>query len=98
MTELTLISTRQRPLKSLVEAALANELRLLEAGIRRTEQRLYEFEAKYQISTSEFARRFEDDEFEESLELAEWIGEYRLLERLRDKADTLREIKFAKRR
>lgn len=37
MTELTLISTNQRPLKPLVEAALANELRLLEAGIRRTE-------------------------------------------------------------
>lgn len=95
MAELTLVSTRQRLLKPLVEAALANELRLLEAAIRRTEQRLREFEARYQLPTDEFIRRFEDDEFEETLELAEWIGEYRLLERLRDKADALRGIEFA---
>ncbi len=95
MTELTLIFSGQRPLKPLVEAALANELRLLEAGIRRTEQRLHEFEVKYQLPTNEFMRWFKDDEFEASLEFAEWIGEYRLLERLREKAATLREIEFA---
>jgi hypothetical protein len=95
MTELTLISTHQHPLKPLVEAALANELRLLEAGIRRTEQRLHEFEAKYQLSTDKFIHRFEDDEFEETLEFAEWIGEYRLLERLHEKANILRGIEFA---
>jgi hypothetical protein len=96
MTELTLISTAQRPLRPLVEAALANELRLLEAGIRRTEQRLHKFEAKYQLPSAEFIRRFENDEFEETLEFAEWIGENRLLERLREKADTLKGIEFAK--
>ena len=95
MTELTLVSTGPHPLKPLVEAALANELRLLEAAIRRTEQRLREFETKYQLSTDEFIRRFEGDELEETLELAEWVGEYRLLERLREKADTLREIQVA---
>jgi hypothetical protein len=73
MAELTLVSTRQHSLKPLVEAALANELRLLEAGIRRTEHRLHELEARYQLSTEEFVRRFEDDEFGETLEFAEWI-------------------------
>jgi phage shock protein A len=74
---------------------LANELRLLEAGIRRTEQRLSEFEAKFQFSTREFIRRFESDELRETLEFAEWVGEYRLLERLREKVATLRGIEFA---
>ncbi|HEY63190.1 MAG TPA: hypothetical protein G4O02_01345 [Caldilineae bacterium] len=95
MAEITLISARQRPLRPLVEAALENELRLLEAAIRRTEQRLREFEAKYHLSTEEFICRFENDELEETLELAEWVGEYRLLERLHEKADILREIEFA---
>lgn len=95
MSELTLVSADQRPLRPLVEAALANELRLLEAGIQRTEQRLREFEAEHEMSTQEFIRRFEADEFEETLESAEWIGEYRLLVRLREKADTLRGIEFA---
>ena len=35
-----LVSMRKRQLKPLVEAVLSNELRLLEAGIRRTEQRI----------------------------------------------------------
>lgn len=95
MAELTLISPRQRPLQPLVEGALRNELRLLEASIRRSEQKLQEFEARYGLSSADFMRRYEDDELEETLEYAEWIGEYRLWERLREKADTLREIRFA---
>lgn len=95
MTELTLTSTYRRPLKPLVEAALANELRLLEAGIKRTEQRINGFETKYQLPTDKFIRGFENDEFEESLEFAEWVGEYRLLERLQEKANVIRGIKFA---
>lgn len=95
MAELTLISPRKRQLKPLVEAALHNELRLLGAGIRRTEQKLQEFETRYGLPSAEFIRRYEQDELEETLEFAEWIGEYRLLERLREKADTLREIQFA---
>jgi phage shock protein A len=95
MAELTLISPRNSRLKPLVEAALHNELRLLEAGIRRTEQKLQEFEARYGLPSVKFIRRYEQDELEESLEFAEWIGEYRLLERLREKADTLQGIRFA---
>ena len=95
MTELTLVSKHERPLKPLVEAALANELRLVQAGIQRAEQRLSEFETQYGLSTAEFLRNFENNELEETLELDEWVGEHRMLERLREKADTLREIQFA---
>jgi len=95
MTELILISPRKRQLKPLVEMALHNELRLLEAGIRRTRRKLHEFEARYDLPSAEFIHRYEQDELEETLEFAEWIGEYRLLERLREKADTLQGIQFA---
>ena len=95
MTELTLISTHSRPLKPLIEAALANEARLLEAGIRRTEERLNAFETKYNLLTTEFIRRYENDEFEETLEFAEWIGEFRMGETLREKLDVLKGIDFA---
>ena len=92
MVELKLVSDTERPLRPIVENALANELRLQEAGIQRTEQRLREFEASYRMSTPEFLRRYENNELGETLEFAEWIGEYRLLERQREKADTLRGI------
>ena len=95
MTKLTLVSTRDHPLQPLVEAALANELRFLEAGVQRTEQRLGEFEQKHQMSTAEFVVRYENDELPETLEFAEWVGEHRLLARLREKAEMVREIRFA---
>jgi hypothetical protein len=95
MAELVLISPRQRLLQPLVEAALHNELRLLQAGIRRTEQRLHTFETKYGLSSAEFLQSYENDELQETIDFAEWIGEHRLLERLREKADTLQEIRIA---
>jgi hypothetical protein len=50
---------------------------------------------EYDLSSAEFIRRYEQDELEETLQFAEWIGEYRLLERLREKADILQEVQFA---
>ncbi|MFH1242011.1 MAG: hypothetical protein V1689_06560 [Pseudomonadota bacterium] len=95
MAEIRLISDYERELKPLVEAALKNELRLLEAGIRRTEQNVRRFEERFDLSTLEFIRRYENDEIEETVDYAEWIGEHRMLERLREKAETLRGIRFA---
>ena len=95
MAQLTLISPRKRPLQPLVEAALDHEVRFLETAIRRSQEKLRAFEGKHGLSSEEFLRRYENDELEETLELAEWIGEIRLLERLQDKADTLREVQFA---
>jgi ferritin len=95
MEELTLVSTHQRPLKPLVEAALKNELRLLQAGIQRSQQKLHDFETRYSLSTIDFLRRFESDQLEETLEFAEWVGEHRLLTRLLEKAKVLQEVRFA---
>jgi hypothetical protein len=95
MAELTLVCNHKRQLKPLVEGALKNELRLLEAGMRRTEQSIRKFEEKFHLSTQEFISRYENDEMKETMDYAEWIGEYRLLQRLREKAETLRDIRFA---
>ena len=95
MATLTLTSPQQRPLRPVVEAALHNELRLVQAGIRRTEQRLQTFETQYTLSTRTFLRRYENDELPETLDFAKWVGEYRLRERLRDKATLLQEIRMA---
>ena len=73
---------------------LVNEMRLLETGIRRTECRLREFEKTREMTTNDFVRRFENDELDETLEFAEWIGEYRLLQRLNEKIEALRTTRF----
>ena len=95
MAELTLISSYKQSLRPLISAALGNEVRLLESGIRRTKQRLDEYEAKHKLSTREFIQRFETNEFDETLDLIEWIGEYRMLERLQEKRNILEGIEFA---
>ncbi len=94
-TELRLVSPYQYPLRTFVETALANELRLLQAGVRRTEQRLHQFETTYNLATPEFIGRFENDELAETLDFAEWIGEYRMWCKLQEKMTLLRGIKIA---
>ena len=94
MTQITLTSNTERPLRPVIESALANELRLLEAGLHLTEQRLQAFESRYGRTTQEFVDRYERNEITESLDVDEWIGEYRLLQKQQEKVDTLRTIRF----
>jgi hypothetical protein len=95
MNELKLISKRPESIKPLVESAIAAALRSTEEGVHTTQQRLQAFEDAYQITTEDFIQRYENDEFQETLEFAEWIGEHRMLKRLQEKAERLREIEFA---
>ena len=69
-------------------------MRLTQAGIARTEQRIRAFEAQYGLTREDFLRRYENDELEESPDFAEWVGECRLLARLREQVGTLQEIRF----
>ena len=95
MGDVRLVSSRDRDLKPLVAAALENELRVIQTGIKRTEQRLRGFEKKYELGSSEFLRRYENDKLSDSLEFAEWIGEIRMLERLKEKSEILKDIRIA---
>jgi hypothetical protein len=95
MNELKLVSKRAESIKPLVEGAIAAALRSTEDGIQKTQLHLQEFERTYQMLTEDFIQRYENDEFQETLEFAEWIGEQRMLKRLQEKAERLREIEFA---
>jgi hypothetical protein len=57
------------------------------SGIDRGEARLRVFETRYGMTSAEFLQRYENDELPETLELGEWIGEIKMLQRLQDKAD-----------
>ena len=95
MNKLILTSPKSNhPLKPLVQSALSNELRLLKSGIYRTEQNIRKFETRYNMSTNQFLDAFANNQLDESLEFAEWIGEHRMLKRLQEKAQILEEISF----
>ena len=57
MAELKIICKHPDSLKRLIEEVVAERLRSLEEDIRRTEERIKEFEGKYNLSTDEFIRR-----------------------------------------
>jgi hypothetical protein len=94
MAELTLISQHEGALQPLIEGAISEALRSTTAGISRGEARLREFEAQYGMTSADFLQRYENDELPETLELGEWIGEIKMLQRLQDKLDRLSGVEF----
>lgn len=94
MTELTLISSNATSIKPSVEAALHNEVCLLEAGLRQTQHRLHQFEEQYGMATDEFIKKQADNGIQETLETIEWLGEYRMVQRIQEKIDALKGIQF----
>ncbi|NJK65334.1 MAG: hypothetical protein HC941_01265 [Microcoleus sp. SU_5_3] len=94
MAELKLRSKYPDSLRQIIESALSERLHSIEAGIKRTKERLHKFETQYQLSTAEFIRRFNNDELAHSFDFDEWIGESRMLEHLQDKKEAIEEIEF----
>ncbi|KYC37506.1 hypothetical protein WA1_45485 [Scytonema hofmannii PCC 7110] len=94
MAELKLSSKYPDSLRQIIQSALSERLHSIEAGIKQTEARLQEFEAKYQLATEEFIIRFNNDEFPHSFDFDEWIGESRMLVHLRKTKEAIEEVKF----
>ena len=96
MAELKISCEYPDSLKQLIEEAVSKRIASLKDGIRRTEERIQEFESKYQMSTEEFLRRFENDELQHRLDMEfdEWVGESRMLKMLDDKVNNLRGVEF----
>jgi len=67
-------------------------MRLIRAGVQKTEQNLKGFEQKYHKNTEKFIADYEADKLEETIDFIEWIGEFRMLERCRVNAIKLRNI------
>lgn len=94
MSEQVTISTpdpeRVRPL---LRSAIQRELGALDAGIRRTRLQLAEFENRFDMTTSDFRRRFDSRELQESLEFLDWWMEATALERLTEQRRALGEAR-----
>jgi len=82
-------------LRSLLEAAMSVQLRVIKTGLRRTERRLQNFESQYNMSSEEFYQRLTQDRIEETLDTMEWAGEYQTLLRLRQQHEMLKEARIA---
>ncbi len=94
MAELTLRSKDPDSLRRIIHSALSERLQSVKAGIKKTEERLKEFETKYQLSTEEFITRFNNDELSHSFDFDEWIGESQMLAHLLQTKESIEDIDF----
>ena len=94
MAELTLRSKDPDSLRRIIQSALSERLQSVKAGIKKTEERIQEFETKYQLSTEEFISRFNNDELSHSFDFDEWIGESKILAHLQQIKESIEDVDF----
>ena len=92
--QLTITTDVSVALKPLIESAIRSELRLLELSLERTRQRLQAFERRYNLTSEEFARRFDAGEVAESLDFIEWAGEIETYRRLESHRQALAGVRL----
>lgn len=84
LQEIVIKTTAEESLKPLVEVAIRNQLKSLQHGIRRTKERIAEFEQRAGFDSTEFERKLQAGEIEENMETIDWnmeLAALRLLER-----------------
>ncbi|MBD2513270.1 hypothetical protein H6G91_39995 [Nostoc muscorum FACHB-395] len=94
MAELKLRSKDPDSLRRIIQSALSEKLQSVTAGIKRTEERIQEFETKYKLSTEDFITQFNNDELSHNFDFDEWIGDARMLAHLQQTKESIEEIDF----
>jgi hypothetical protein len=92
MLQLVTIQTPDdKRLKPLLKSAIQSQLDDIEHGIQLTRARLEAFEKQYNMSTTEFLRRFTPDDLGETLDFIDWQGETKILTLLNEKKAVFKE-------
>lgn len=91
LEEVVIRTHRKASLKPLLESAIQREIRSLEVGIRRTRERLAQFEDTYRMTSAEFERRLVSREIEETPDFTDWRMEMGMLHLLEEQTKALRE-------
>lgn len=93
MGQVVLEYKRETSILPLVQAALQNEVNILEVGIKKTEAVIREFEKKYNMATNLFLKKMKNGEIDDEIfDFTDWEGEYHLLLTLKEKRDSLKEV------
>jgi len=79
----------------LVRSAIESEIRRLELALKMARERLAPFEEKYGVTSEHFISEMTAEDLEGGDdEYVRWAGEYRLMQRLQEKLEQLREISY----
>ncbi len=93
LQEVVIKTSASESLKPLLEIAIRNQLKALQHGIRRTRERVLEFEDRTGIPSVDFEKKLQDGEIEETVETIEWNMELNTLRFLEEQYQLLSEAK-----
>lgn len=94
LQEITITSNAEESIKPLIESAIQSQLKTLQHGIKRTKERIAEFEKKLVMSSADFEKKIKDGKIEETLETIDWNMELTALRLLESQYQSLREAKI----
>ena len=94
LQEIVIKTNAGESLKPLVEVAIRNQLKSLQHGISRTKERLAEFEKRAGMSSTEFEKKLQAEEINETIETIDWNMELAALRLLEGQYQSLREAEI----
>ncbi|MCE4613888.1 MAG: hypothetical protein F7C07_08715 [Desulfurococcales archaeon] len=91
MSEYVVVKFDERAV-SLLTRILNIEYRRLQLELRMVEEKIKRFEKKYDMSSSEFLKRYSRGELGDEEGFMEWYGELKFLERIHREMEELKKI------
>jgi len=93
LQEVVITTNASESLKPLLEVAIQNQLKALQHGIQRTKERVAEFEKRAGMSSTEFEKKLQAEEIDETIETIDWNMELAALRLLEGQYQSLNEAK-----
>ncbi len=96
MTTLTIHSTNRsikQTASKLIKNALQREQELLKMGLEKTLKNLSKFEKKYNMSSKQFFKDYQNGRIDDRNDYVDWAGECQIYESLNAQMKVIKEIK-----
>jgi hypothetical protein len=94
LQEIVIKTNASESLKPLVEAAIRNQIKVLQHGVQRTKEKIAEFEKRTGMSSVEFEQKLQADEIAETIETIDWNMELATLRLLESQYQSLSEAEI----
>jgi len=95
MTELIIKSdskANQKTAQLLLYEALGRQKLILQTALRRTQEKLSQFEKQYQLNSEHFFSLYQGGRLDDRNDYIDWAGEYQIGQNLREQLSFLEEL------
>ena len=83
---------KKKNITGLLENALDREKKLLLIALKRTHQKLQNFENQYDLSSDEFFQLYNSGKTDDRDDYIDWAGEYHILSSIKEKIQEIEEL------